>query len=186
LFYLQMIHNNLKIELNRNFQYMFLLSGLFFLLPDVIIEELIFRGYCFKKTINRAGIIQANIIFAFLFVAWHWLALNAWGNYALMLGLLTTGLGHILFATALIKSRTLYFPIGIHLGNNWVSRYIFSYQTKGIVDTQQTNDSLFFIAKNGQDFSSLHIMISYLITIASFLIFTFIIWKWTRRVVTVK
>ena len=40
--------------------------------------------------------------------------------------LLITGLGHILYATAFLKSKTLYFPIGIHLGNNWVNLFVYS------------------------------------------------------------
>jgi len=40
--------------------------------------------------------------------------------------LLITGLGHLLYATALLKSKTLYFPIGLHLGNNWASLVVFS------------------------------------------------------------
>jgi membrane protease YdiL (CAAX protease family) len=180
LFILQMFHSGLKVKFNPNVNYTVLISGLFIMLLRVVIEELIFRGYCFTKTVDMAGIFKANIIFAFLFIVWHWFALNAWGNYGLMLGLFTTGFGHILFATALMKSKTLYFPIGIHLGNNWVSENIFSYQTKGAIDSGQANSSFFHIISPEQHFSKLHILISYSITVAVFLLFTFLILKWKK------
>jgi membrane protease YdiL (CAAX protease family) len=181
LFLLQMLHSRVEIKYNPNVNYSALFSGLLILLLRVIIEELIFRGYCFKKTADMAGLAKANIIFAFLFIVWHWFAVGAWGNYGLMLGLFTTGFGHILFATALMKSKTLYFPIGIHLGNNWISEHVFSYQTKEVIDSGQANSSFFHILSPEQHFSKLHILISYSITVAVFLLFTFLILKWKKR-----
>ena len=50
---------------------------------------------------------------------------------------ITIPVGHLLFATALLKSKTLFFPIGIHLGNNWATRHL--------ITTIDNGDSFFFI-----------------------------------------
>ena len=123
--------------------------------------------------------MQANLIFAAIFIVYHWIALNAWGNYGLMLGLFTTGFGHILFAVALLKSKTLYFPIGIHLGNNWAQRHLFSANMGGI-NENPSNDTLFILSSTNQDTSLLHIISSYGISIAFFLLSTWTIWKYKR------
>ena len=114
------------VVFNQGFAGTYVLSGLWLLLPTVILEELAFRGICFKKAIEISSITTANIIFASVFILSHWINLGAFGNPVQMTILLITGLGHLLYATALLKSKTLYFPIGLHLGNNWVSLVVFS------------------------------------------------------------
>src|SRR5580765_2675162 len=111
---------------NQNFNGSYVLNGLWLLFPTVMLEELAFRGICFKKTVEISSVTAANIIFATLFILSHWINLGAFGNPVLMTVLLITGLGHILYATAFLNSQTLYFPIGLHLGNNWVSLFVFS------------------------------------------------------------
>jgi membrane protease YdiL (CAAX protease family) len=113
------------VVFNQNFNGFYVLSGIWLLIPTVMLEELAFRGICFKKTVEISTVIAANIIFAALFILSHWINLGAFGNIALMTILLITGLGHLLFATAFLKSKTLFFPIGLHLGNNWVSLFVF-------------------------------------------------------------
>ena len=180
LFLLQSLFNGLRLSFNPKVSYLLVLGGLLISLPQVLVEELIFRGYPFDRTVRAIGTVMATIVFALLFVIWHWAALNAWGSFGQMASLLVTGLGHILFAIALFRSGTLYFPIGIHLGNNWVSRYIFSYQTAGVVNTSETNDSLFIISGGGSN-ALTGILISYTITIWCFLLFTFFIWRWGKK-----
>jgi hypothetical protein len=74
-----------------------------------------------------------------------------------------------------VKSGTLYFPIGIHLGNNWMSRHVFSSSTGGIADTQQTNDALFFVTTGQSNFSVADTAASYSITLVCFLVFVAIL-----------
>ena len=179
LLFVQMQYHGINIVVNKNADFRLIIGGIFFLLPVAINEELIFRGYCYKKTIERTGITNANLIFAFLFIVWHWVALNAWGNFGMMLGLITTGFGHLLFATAFLKSATLYFPIGIHLGNNWAQRYLFSTDMGGI-NTKPSNDVFFLLANSKQNFSQFHSILSFMITLTCFLTFTLIIWKWPK------
>ncbi|MEO8173214.1 MAG: hypothetical protein ABI581_09035, partial [Sediminibacterium sp.] len=125
--------------------------------------------------------VKANILFAFFFIAWHWLAFNAWGNWGLMLSLVTTGFGHILFAVALTRSQTLFFPIAIHLGNNWASRNLFALNMGQMVDPTKAKDSLFLASAPATQFSTMHVVMGYVITISYFLISTVIIMLLFKR-----
>ncbi|GAA4320258.1 CPBP family intramembrane glutamic endopeptidase [Compostibacter hankyongensis] len=182
LLFAQMLHNGIHIRFNKNADYTLIAGGIFILFQAVCIEELIFRGYCFKKAVDHAGIPKANLIFAFLFIVWHWIAFNAWGNYGLMLGLITTAFGHLLFSTALLRSGTLYFPIGIHLGNNWAEHYLFSASMEG-PNARPSNGVLFILTGPDprQDPSQFHVIIGYMITFICFLLFTWVIWKWPKK-----
>jgi membrane protease YdiL (CAAX protease family) len=113
------------VVFNQNFSAYYVLSGLITGLPVVVLEELAFRGICFEKTIALAGVRKANIIFAILFVISHWLNMPEF-KLLQMAVLLITALGHLLYATAFLKSGTLYFSIALHAGNNWVSNFVFS------------------------------------------------------------
>jgi membrane protease YdiL (CAAX protease family) len=170
LFFFQKLYNGLSISVNPNANYGFIITGLALALPGVLMEELIFRGYCLQKTVLKIGAVRANILFAFLFIVWHWLAFNAWGNWGLMLSMITTGFGHVFFAVAFSRSQTLLFPIALHLGNNWASRNLFSLNMGQIVNPKQTSDSLFLISAPAAQFSTPHVVIGYAITIGCFCI----------------
>jgi hypothetical protein len=71
-----------------------------------------------------------------------------------MLSLFTTGFGHVFFAVALGRSQTLFFPIGLHLGNNWASKKLFALNMGQIVDPTQANDSLFLTSAPASQFST--------------------------------
>ena len=177
LFVIQMTSNDIHVQLNKNVNYFSIATGLFLLIPPVLVEELIFRGYSFKRTVDKAGVTKTNLIFAFLFLVWHWIALDAWGNFYMMAGLLTTAFGHLLFSTALIRSGTLYFPIGIHLGNNWTSHHFFSSTTRGI-RPEISSDSFFIVTMTADSITPTHHVLNYAATIIYALLFTWIIWKW--------
>ncbi len=176
LLFFQKLYNGIGISLNPDARYPLVLLGLLLALPGVLMEELIFRGYCFQKAIGATGFNRANFLFAFLFVVWHWVALNAWGNYAVMLSLFTTAFGHFLFATAFRRSGTLWFPIGIHLGNNWAARNLFGYQMAGSSDAKY--DAVYMLSDQGQVHSTFHTVTSYLITFGVFLLFSALISWW--------
>jgi hypothetical protein len=78
--------------------------------------------------------------------------------------------GHLLFATALLKSKTLYFPIGLHWGNNWASFCLIGYGK---------NENVIFTINNQQVFTSWGpFVIMLVIYNVFFLLVTFVIWKW--------
>ncbi len=174
-------YNKLEIRFNKNVSWTVVSMGVFFLLQGVFNEELIFRGYCFKRTVEKIGVVKANLIFAFLFIVWHWIALDAWGNYGLMIGLVTTGFGHFLFATALLRSKTLLLPIGLHLGNNWASHHLFAAGMGDIRAANKDTQAVFSFVNSDDHFSSLHVIGGYSISIFFFLACTWIIWKWTGK-----
>ncbi|MEN6456837.1 MAG: CPBP family intramembrane glutamic endopeptidase [Prolixibacteraceae bacterium] len=130
------------VVFNQGFDLRYIFSGLWLLAPTVILEELAFRGICFVKTVDLTGVRKANVIFALAFIVSHWLNMGESGNLPQMMILLITGLGHLLYATALLKSGTLYFPIGIHLGNNWVTYFVFNGAAQADAAGGQTGRSL--------------------------------------------
>ena len=168
------------VVFNQNFNGSYVLSGLWLLFPTVMLEELAFRGICFKKTVEISSVTAANIIFATLFILSHWINLGAFGNPVLMTILLITGLGHVLFATAFLKSKTLYFPIGIHLGNNWVSLFVFSNIDINDPGTGQVKASLINVISDERNpqFNGQFILTT-IVTAIFFVLFILAIRKWT-------
>jgi membrane protease YdiL (CAAX protease family) len=146
-------------------------KGLYFILPSVVVQELMFRGYLFTKTIEVTNVATANVIFSILFMLVHVLDKDVLQNTGQLIFLLVSiPVGHLLFATALLKSKTLYFPIGLHWGNNWASSCLVGYGK---------NDNTFFHVNNPYVFTSWQsFVILLLIFNLSFLLLTFLIWKW--------
>ena len=122
--YLRAVYAGESFELSSSINYSNILYGLYALIPTVAVEEFLFRGYLFKKTISISNVIIANIIFSIAFMLVHVLDTSILQNRAMVIFIaITIPIGHLLFATALLKSKTLFFPIGIHLGNNWATRH---------------------------------------------------------------
>ena len=167
------------VVFNEHFNGGYVLSGLWLLLPTVMLEELAFRGICFKKTVDISGVTKANIIFATVFILSHWINLDAWGNPVQMTILLITGLGHLLYATAFLRSGTLYFPIGLHLGNNWVSLFVFSNMNISDPASGATNPSLINVVSDVKDplFNGQFILTT-IVTAIFFILFILAIRKW--------
>lgn len=144
---------------------------LYYVLPMAAVQELMFRGYCFKKTIEVSNVVIANTIFSVLFMLVHVIDNNVLQNTPKLIFLLVSiPVGHLLFATALLKSKTLLFPIGLHWGNNWASSHLIG---------QSNTDNVIFYTTHQQVFNTwTHFLIILLIYNAFFLLVTFLIWKW--------
>lgn len=140
---IQRTYLDFTLSWNSEASYAAVFTGLLIFLPGVLNEELIFRGYSYKHIASTIGSAKANIIFGFLFMVWHWISWNAWGNYAVMLGSYTTAIGHLLFATAFLRSGSLYLAIGLHLGINWAQKNVF--MISSTETSSSTTDSLFLI-----------------------------------------
>ena len=153
--------------------YSAIVYGLYIILPTVAVEEFLFRGYLFKKTIEISNLITANIIFSILFTCVHIFDANVMGNIGVMIFLIITiPVGHLLFATALLKSKTLLFPIGLHLGNNWATQHALAESNSG--------DSILYIVNNAT-FETWPSFIGFIVIFNGvFLLFTFAIWKWNK------
>lgn len=148
-----------------------IVKAVYFILPTVAVEELLFRGYLFKKTMADSNIVVANMVFALLFTLIHLFDQTILQRPPLMvMPVMSIPVGHLLFATALLKSRTLYFPIGLHLGNNWASRHLISEQNDG---------QSILVVLDRVDFDTWPYFIGMLlIHNGIFLLVTLLIWKW--------
>lgn len=170
--YLRALCLNETINLATEIDYKTILTTFYFILPTVAVEEFLFRGYLFKKTIELSSVVKANIIFSILFTLIHVLddtVLNSPGKLVLLT--ISIPVGHLLFATALIKSKSIYFPIGLHLGNNWATRHLVS----------NSNENSIFHVTNTANFDTWFSFILFLILWnCIFLFVTFLIWKWDK------
>jgi membrane protease YdiL (CAAX protease family) len=77
-------------------------------------EELLFRGYAFQRLVEGCGVVLAigisSVIFGYLHLK---------NPSATILSTANTVLAGILLSLAYVKTRGLWFPIGIHLAWNW-------------------------------------------------------------------
>jgi membrane protease YdiL (CAAX protease family) len=91
-------------------------------------EELLLRGYGFQVLVEGAGAVVAVILTSGLFALIH---LNnpevGW------VALLNIGLAGVLFAAAYLRTRSLWVPIGMHWGWNFVMVAFFDLPVSGIV-----------------------------------------------------
>jgi membrane protease YdiL (CAAX protease family) len=147
-----------------------LLKGLYYILPTVIVQELMFRGYLFTKSISRFGVVWTNVIFAVIFMLVHVIDRDVLQSIPriVMLAIIIP-VGHLWFATALLRSKTLLFPIGLHWGNNWAVQHLI-----GNTDSQQ---SLLYLTDQKVFNTWPPFIIVLIIFNAFFLLVTWMIWK---------
>ncbi len=169
--YFRALYVGETFEASTSINYEAMLYAFYFILPQVATEELLFRGYVFKKTIEVSNVVIANVIFSILFMLIHVLDENVLSNKGMIIMLaITIPVGHLLFATALLKSRTLFFPIGIHLGNNWATRHLITNSNSG--------DSILYVPEVVTFDTWTPFLMSIAIFNGVFLFVAFLIWKW--------
>jgi membrane protease YdiL (CAAX protease family) len=98
---------------------------LYNVLPAAAVQELTARGYCFKKLIEMTGQPLAIIITGLVFIAMH----DVFGGdiFNGIFYALTLFLGHLWLSAGLLKSATIYLPIGLHWGNNFATQTLFTH-----------------------------------------------------------
>ncbi len=172
--YLRFLYTGETVDSNDSYDWHLIALGLYYILPMVAVEEFMFRGYLFKKTIETSSVFLANVVFAFIFMLVHVVDENVMSNFGMILFLsITIPIGHLLFATALLKSKTILFPIGLHWGNNWASFHLLT--------DMQKQESLSFVS-NSATFETWGSFITFiLIWNGFFLLLTYLIWKWPER-----
>jgi len=169
--YLRAIYTGETINISPSINYNTILYGLYTILPTVAVEEFLFRGYLFKKTIEISSVIKANILFSILFTLVLVFDSGVINNPGMIVFLvISIPVGHLLFATALLKSKSLFFPIGIHLGNNWATRHL--------ITTSNDGESILYITNTARFDTWFSFIIFILLWNLFFLLVTFIIWKW--------
>jgi hypothetical protein len=115
-------------------------------------------------------VAKANMIFALLFMLVHVVDRDVLQNPAQLIMLLVCiPIGHLWFAAALLRSKTIWFPIGLHWGNNWAVMHL-----TGVRDSEQT---LFYLTDQKLFTGWLPFVIVLLIFNVFFLLVTWITWK---------
>lgn len=93
--------------------------ALLLLLP----EELIFRGYGFQQMERLMGSRAALVLSSAAFGAYHLIGSGDWAMGAVW-RFATPALGGLVFGVAMLRTRGLAAPIGLHLGGNWVQQSV--------------------------------------------------------------
>lgn len=126
-FWLRIAFADESWRLNSSLNWLSLLDGTWYTLKSVIYEELIFRGVLFYILIKRLGGKKAILISATAFGIYHLFTYEVFNEPVKMIWvfLITFSAGFI-YALAYYKTRSLYTPIGMHFGWNYVQGFIFS------------------------------------------------------------
>lgn len=94
---------------------------------SVLTEELIFRGALLYILIRKLGLQKALLISSIAFGAYHWFSYGLWGNVVPMVVIfIGTGLMGYAWALAFAKTKSIFMPIGLHLGWNFTQNTVFS------------------------------------------------------------
>lgn len=96
------------------------LTGLPLAFVRLFPEELVFRGYAFRKAEASWGPAVALVVSAVAFGAVHLVGQDVWGMGAAW-RFLTPMLGGLLFGAAALWTRGLALPTGLHFGANWIN-----------------------------------------------------------------
>ena len=171
--FLRSIYTGEQWHVHTNISGIDLLKSLYYILPTVTVQELMFRGYLFTKTISLLGLVKANIVFAVLFMLMHVLDRDVLQNSTRMIMLaIATPVGHLLFATALVRTKTILFSIGLHWGNNWAVNHLAGSADNNMTILYTTHLKIY------STWPPFIIML--LIFNGFFLLVTLAIWKWGR------
>jgi membrane protease YdiL (CAAX protease family) len=115
------------LTVNHNFSSNKFLQGTWWTLKSVLFEELIFRGALLYIAIDKLGTYTACIVSAIAFGVYHWFSYGIlWQPVPMIFVFLLTGVAGLMFAYAFAKTKSLYLPIGLHLGWNLVTIVVFS------------------------------------------------------------
>lgn len=103
------------------------LSGAWWTFKSVLSEELIFRGALLYIAIEKFGSRIACIASAACFGIYHWFSFGCFGNPGQMaIVFLMTGFFGFVLALGFARSSSLYLPVGLHFGWNFLNIVVFS------------------------------------------------------------
>jgi membrane protease YdiL (CAAX protease family) len=125
--YLVVFLSDSRVSLNPDYTAASLLSSVWWIFRSVVTEELLFRGVLLYLAIKMLGTHRACALSAFAFGIYHWFSYGVIGQPVPMIYVfLLTGVAGLMFAYAFALTSSMYFPVGLHLGWNFVSIAIFS------------------------------------------------------------
>ncbi|WP_232424833.1 CPBP family intramembrane glutamic endopeptidase [Algoriphagus resistens] len=94
---------------------------------SVLTEELLFRGALLFILIERIGPRKGIMISAVAFGIYHWFSFGIFGNiFPMFFVFIGTGLMGYAWALAFSKTKSIFLPMGLHLGWNFTFNTIFS------------------------------------------------------------
>jgi uncharacterized protein len=96
----------------------------------VATEEILFRGFLFRRLLDGLGTWPAQLIIAALFVLTHSDSLRALGPLGYLAGA-NIFLASILFGLAYLRTRSLAMPLGLHLAANVTQGPILGFGVSG-------------------------------------------------------
>ena len=126
-FFMRMIFAEQRWQFNPDLSFRLILDGIWWNIKSVLFEELIFRGAIFYILIKKLGTTKAILVSAAAFGIYHWFSHEAFGNPGQMLiTFVVTGAAGLVYAYGYAKTFSLYIPIAMHLGWNFVKSVVFS------------------------------------------------------------
>lgn len=109
-------------------EYVAELAGMFaFFAVAAASEEVLMRGYAFQAAVEGIGVWPAIGVFSLIFGAMH--AMNP--NFTL-LGGANIVLAGVLLSVAYLRTRSLWFATGVHLGWNWLMGAVLDLPVSGL------------------------------------------------------
>lgn len=163
-----------RLYFNPDIEIVALMKFFLILLPMAAVQQFLIRSYCFKKTIEMSNITLANIVFGLIFIAMH----NVFniGLFGAIFYSITLFISHLLFSTALLTSRTIFFAIGIHWGCNVSNDHLFM---SGPHDTALFYSTEQLIQNTGDNGPGILGVILFLFASnIGYILFGILIWKW--------
>ncbi|MHA6280056.1 lysostaphin resistance A-like protein [Salinimicrobium sp. CAU 1759] len=116
-----------KVSVNSNYSFLDFLKGSWWTIQSVLYEELLFRGALLFLALKYLGKLKGILLSATVFGIYHWFSYNVFGDLVQMIyTFILTGIGGFVFAYAYVRTKSLYLPIGLHFGWNFVTIVIFS------------------------------------------------------------
>lgn len=104
-----------------------MIRGLRWNVASVLFEELIFRGALLLLAIRWVGPVRATLLSAGCFGVYHWFSYGLLGDIVSMAFVFGfTGAFGVMLAWAFVWSRSIFLPIGLHLGWNLITNEVFS------------------------------------------------------------
>ena len=160
--------------INPHYTFAAFKNSVCYVLISVIYEELIFRGALLYIFIKKTSTQKAVLVSAVSFGVYHWFTMGVLGQVVPMLFVftITATMGYI-FALSFSISKTIYFPIALHLGYNFTFMIIFSRSNLGeqLLIPMSKND----LIKTGVAFQIVTSVIHYIV-------FPFIVWLYLRYI----
>lgn len=124
---LEMLLRSSSLHLNENSSAALILNMFWWDFKSVLTEELLFRGALLFILIERIGTRKGIIISAVAFGIYHWFSFGIFGNIIPMFFVfIGTGLMGYAWALAFSKTKSIFLPMGLHLGWNFTFNTIFS------------------------------------------------------------